>query len=136
VWGRHLADPLSTVWYGVRTTFEEFHRLPAHGRLHLTAFYFLLGGAVATVGVLRRLPWAYGLYVIVAILMPLSYPGTAGDGEPLESIPRYLLVLFPLAMWLAMWLDGHPRLRLPLLLVSALAMVFYTVKFTTWHWVA
>jgi mannosyltransferase PIG-V len=134
IWGRHLSDPLATVWYGVRTTFDEYRHLPAHGRLHLTTFYFLLAGLLATVGVLRRLPLAYGLYAIVAILLPLSYPGATGAGEPLESMPRYILVLFPLGIWLAIWLEEHPRLRRPTLVLSALAMVFYTANFATWRW--
>ncbi len=134
VWGRHLADPLATVSYAVRTTFHEYRGLLSHGRLHFTAFYFLLAGTVATVGVLRRLPYAYGLYAIAAILMPLSYPGTGGSGEPLESLPRYLLVLFPLGIWLAAWLEEHPRLRRPVLVLSALLMVFYTANFSTWRW--
>jgi len=131
VWTRQLTDPLSTLWYGVHSTFEEFRHLTAHGRLHLRSFYFLAAAAVATVGVLRRLPLAYGLYVIAAIVMPLSYPSRE---EPLQSMPRYLLVLFPLAIWLAWWLDGHPRLRRPTLAVSALLMIFYAANFATWRW--
>jgi len=131
VWTRQLTDPLSTLWYGVHTTFEEFRHLLAHGRLHLRSFYFLAAGAVATVGVLRRLPLPYGLYVVAAIVMPLFYPSKE---EPLQSMPRYLLVLFPLAIWLAWWLEEHPRLRRPTLVVSALLMLFYAANFSTWRW--
>ena len=131
VWGRHLTDPLSAVWYGARTTFDEYRGLLSHHRLHITSSYFLLGALLATVGVLRRLPLAYGLYVIAAILMPLSYPGPV---EPLQSVPRYLLVLFPLGIWFAAWLDEHPRLMPPALIISALLMVFFTANFATWHW--
>jgi len=86
-----------------------------------------------TVGVLRRLPLAYGAYVIAALALPLSYPVTP---QPLMSIPRYLLVLFPLAMWLAAWLAERPHLQRPALVVSALLMVFSWRSFSTWHWVA
>ena len=61
---------------------------------------------------LRRLPLAYGAYVIAALALPLSYPVTA---QPLMSLPRFLVVLFPLSMWLAAWLAAHPRAQRPAL---------------------
>ncbi len=66
---------------------------------------FLLAALVAVVGVLRRLPLAYGAYVIAALALPLSYPVRA---QPLMSLPRFLVVLFPLGIWLAAWLAEHP----------------------------
>jgi hypothetical protein len=63
--------------------------------------------------------------------MPLFYPANA---EPLESMPRYLLVVFPLFIWLAVWLERHPRLRLHALAISALLMMFFTASFSTWRW--
>jgi len=131
VWARHLSDPLATLWYGIHTILEEFRHLPAQGRLHVRPAYFLLAGLLAAVGVLKRLPLSYGLYVLAAIALPLSDPSVE---EPLESMPRYLLVLFPLAIWFAWWLEEHTRLRRPALILSALAMLFYTANFATWRW--
>ena len=59
---------------------------------------------------LRRLPLAYGAYVLAALALPLSYPVSA---QPLMSLPRFLLVLFPLGIWLAAWLVERPRLAAP-----------------------
>jgi len=129
--GRHLTDPLSALWYGASHTVDELRRLPSTHRLHLRSFYFVAAGILATAGALRRLPIAYGLYAVAAILMPLCYPAGA---EPLESMPRYLLVLFPLFIWLAMWLERRPRLRIAVFAVSALLMLFYTATFSTWRW--
>jgi hypothetical protein len=131
VWHRHLTDPLSPLWYGLTHAFREVRQLPSTHRLHLRSFYFVAAGMIATVGVLRRLPLAYGLYALAAIAMPLFYPANA---EPLESMPRYLLVVFPLFIWLAVWLERHPRLRLPALAISALLMMFFTASFSTWRW--
>ena len=61
---------------------------------------FLVFALVALVGVVRRLPLAYSAYAGVALLMTLSYPV---DGQPLMSLPRYIAVLFPFQMWLALW---------------------------------
>ena len=53
---------------------------------------------------LRRLPAAYGAYVVAALALPLSYP--VGP-QPLMSLPRFVAVLFPLAIWLALWMTGR-----------------------------
>jgi hypothetical protein len=74
--------------------------------LNLVLFGFLVFALVGFVGVLRRLPGAYGAYVGVALLTTLSYPSTV---QPLESFPRYMVVLFPLQMWFALWCDERGR---------------------------
>ena len=84
-------------------------------------------------GVLRLLPLAYGVYVLAALALPLSYPVAS---QPLMSLPRFLVVLFPLSIWLAAWLAEHPRARAPALVVSALLMAVFVAQFATWHWVA
>ena len=58
----------------------------------------------AVVGVLRRLPAAYGAYLVAALALPLSYPVAP---QPLMSLPRFVAVLFPLAIWLALWMTGR-----------------------------
>ena len=68
---------------------------------------FLRRGLVALVGVARRLPIAYAAYVGCALLLPLSAPAIGG-GEPLMSLPRFLGVLFPLAMWMGWWVSRSP----------------------------
>jgi hypothetical protein len=100
---------------------------------NLMLFAFLLAAVPAIVGVARTLPRAYCVYVIAALAVPLSYPVSA---QPLMSLPRFLLVLFPLNIWFAGWLAARPRLRRPALAVSALLMMFFVAQFATWHWVA
>ena len=101
---------------------------------NLLLFAFLLAAIPITVGVLRMLPVAYGAYVLVALALPLSYPVAP---QPLMSLPRFLLVLFPLNMWLAVRLARRPKaLTWGLLIASAVAMMFFAGEFSTWHWVA
>jgi hypothetical protein len=83
--------------------------------------------------VLRTLPFAYGAYLITALALPLSYPVTT---QPLMSLPRFLVVLFPLPMWLAAWLSAHRRARAPALICSVALLAFCSAQFATWHWVA
>jgi hypothetical protein len=101
---------------------------------NLLLFVFLLMAIVALVGVLRLLPAAYGLYVLAALALPLSYPVAP---QPLMSLPRFLVVLFPLSMWLAVALSTRPRvLTRAVLVLSGLALAFFAGEFSTWHWVA
>ncbi len=119
IWGRQFVGPVVSLW--------DTFRHP-----HATTFVFLLAAIPAVVGVLRRLPLAYGLYVLAAIAVAISYPTKGLD--PLTSLPRYLVVLFPMGMWLAAWLTEHPRLRMPVLVLFALAMAVFVARFATWHW--
>ena len=149
-WDRHLTVPFAGVWDGLRAAFDGARQLLSFQHRHvyfpfaegspsvnaghnLLDFAFLAAAVPATVGVLRRLPLAYGAYVIAAVALPLSEPVTS---EPLMSLPRYLVVLFPLAIWLGAWLAERPRLQRPALVLSGLAMAVLAAQFATWHWVA
>jgi hypothetical protein len=97
-------------------------------------FGFLVAAVPAVIGMLRRLPPAYGAYVLAALALPLSYP--VGP-QPLMSLPRFLAVLFPLFMWLGAWLaEGGRARRVGVLGPSAAGLVAVTAVFATWHWVA
>ncbi len=151
VWNRHFAGPFGGMWTGTKAAFEGLRQLLSFQRRHiyypaaggspfidaghnLLLFAFLLAAIPATIGVLRLLPGAYGAYVLVALALPLSYPVAP---QPLMSLPRFLVVLFPLSMWLAVRLASRPlALRQAVLVCSALAMAFFLGQFATWHWVA
>lgn len=150
VWSRHFVGPYLGIWDGAKAAFDGGRQLLSFQSHHiyfaagtgspsvaaghnLMLFGFLALAAVMTVGVMRRLPFAYGSYVLAALALPLSYPVSS---QPLMSLPRFLLVLFPLSMWSAAWLVEHPRAQRPLLGLSAALMVFFLGQFATWHWVA
>jgi hypothetical protein len=150
VWGRHFAGPYVGAWDGVKAAFEGARQLLSFQRQHayfpsgggspfvdaghnLMLIAFLAAAIPALVGVVRRLPLAYGAYVIAALALPLSYPVSS---QPLMSLPRFLVVLFPLGIWLAAWLAEHPRAQRPALACSAVLMAVFVAQFATWHWVA
>jgi hypothetical protein len=150
VWSRHFAGPYVGIWDGLKAAFEGARQLLSFQRHHvyfptgtespfvsaghnLMLFAFLAAAIPAIVGVVRRLPLAYGAYVIAALALPLSYPVSS---QPLMSLPRFLLVLFPLGIWLAAWLSERPRLQRPVLVLSGALMAFFVAQFATWHWVA
>src|SRR3954463_4779190 len=150
VWFRSFAGPFGAVPDGAVAAWDGLRQILSGQRSHVyfteaggdpiaaawhnvELFAFLLLGLVAVVGVWRRLPRAYGAYVVVALALPLSFP--VGP-QPLMSLPRFLVVLFPLFMWLALVLDGRTLPRRAVLVVSTLGLVAFTARYATWHWVA
>jgi Mannosyltransferase (PIG-V) len=151
VWKRDFAGPYGGIWDGAKAAYAGLRQLLSFQGHHvyfpvaggspfidaehnLLLFAFLFAAIPATIGVLRLLPLAYGAYVAAALALPLSYPVAP---QPLMSLPRFLLVLFPLSMWLAVRLAERPRaLSRAVLLTSGLAMMFFAGEFSTWHWVA
>jgi hypothetical protein len=149
VWFRHFAGPFGGVWDGAVAAWDGLRQL-VHGPpppiyftssggdplvvagQNLMLFGFLVAGVVALVGTFRRLPFAYGAYALVALAIPLSYPAIP---QPLMSLPRYEVVLFPLFVWSAWWLR---RRDLTTAGVAALAVLLglFTAEFATWRFVA
>jgi hypothetical protein len=150
VWYRSFAGPFAGVrdgavaaWQGARQLLSGAREpvyfaaaggdplVAARHNLELLAWLGLTFAALG--GVLRRLAPAYGAYVVAALALPLSYP--VGP-QPLMSLPRFVAVLFPLAIWLALWITGHPWRERLVLGAFAAGLAVYTSIFATWHWVA
>jgi hypothetical protein len=149
VWYRHFAGPFGGVWTGAVAAWDGLRQL-MHGPpppvyfskaggdplmvagQNLMLFGFLVLGAVAVVGAFRRLPVAYGGYALAALALPLSYPVSP---QPLASLPRYEVVLFPLFMWGASWLSRH-RLTEAGVGTFAVLLGLFTAEFATWRFVA
>jgi len=148
-WGREFAGPLVGAWDGAVAAFQGVQQLLSGSSetvyfdraggdpmrvaaINLMLFGFLCFGAVAAIGVLRRLPFAYGAYVIAALMLPLSYPV---DPQPLMSLPRFLLVLFPIFMWLAATAEERGA-TIRYAALSALGLGLLTVQFAGWQFIA
>ena len=99
--------------------------------LHL--FAWLVAALVALVGAARCLPAAYTAYAAAALALPLSWP--VGP-QPLMSLPRFLLVVWPLWLWLALWAHRRPGRRRVAMALCAAGLVISTGLFATWHWIA
>jgi hypothetical protein len=70
--------------------------------------------------------------VLPALVIPLLQPS---EVHALMSMPRFVLVLFPLFIVLAKLL--RPRvLRIPWFVVSTTLLVLLTVQFALWYWVS
>lgn len=149
LWYRHLVWPWGGVWQGGVAAFDGIRQL-IHGPpppryfsvaggnaltvagQNLMLFAFLVLGVIACIGVLRRLPFAYGAYVVVALAAALSYPVRS---QPLASLPRYEVVLFPLFIWAASWVRKR-GIAPYTIAVSAVLLGLFTAEFATWRFVA
>jgi len=149
-WFRQFAGPFGAVPGAVRAAWDGVRQLasgqrahvyftPAGGdplyvaRMNLMLLAFLLAAVPALIGAIRRLPLAYWAYAVAGLALPLSYPVVP---QPLMSLPRYELVIFPLWMWWGWWLSRHARARRPALAAGAGMLVVFGAQFATFHWVA
>ena len=148
-WGREFAGPLVGVWDGASAALDGLRQLLSGSTetvyfeqaggdpmrvaaINLMLFGFLCFGLVATVGVLRRLPFAYGAYMVAALMLPLSYPV---EPQPLMSLPRFLLVLFPIFMWLAATAEERGATT-RYVAISAVGLGLLTQQFASWYFIA
>jgi Mannosyltransferase (PIG-V) len=88
----------------------------------LVASVWLIGEAS------RRLPVAYTAYAVCGLAVPLSMPA---GGNALMSLPRFIWVLFPLWIALALWARERDRVR-PVLVLLGTLLAISSALFATW----
>jgi hypothetical protein len=148
-WHRDFAGPFVGVWDGAVAAWDGVRQLASGSRetvyfetaggdpfrvaaINLLLFAFLAFACLAVWGAFRRLPRAYGAYALAALALPLSYP--VGP-QPLMSLPRFLAVLFPLFMWLALVCERR-RWSMQVASASAVGLGLFSAQFAAWQWVA
>ena len=148
-WLREFAGPFVGIWDGALAAWDGARQLLSGSRetvyferaggdpfhvasINLMLFASLVFAAVAVVGSFRRLPLAYGAYALAALALPLSYPV---DPQPLMSLPRFIAVLFPLFIWLALVTEER-RITRYVAAVSALGLGIFTWRFASWEWIS
>jgi hypothetical protein len=148
-WGREFAGPLEGVWEGLVAAVEGARQIASGARnpvffeqaggdpfraagMNLMLLATLAFALVGAVGVLRRLPLAYGIYVVAALMLALSYP--VGP-QPLMSLPRFVVVLFPIFMWLAIVCEER-AITDRVAAASAVGLGLFVTQFAGWNFVA
>jgi hypothetical protein len=148
-WFRELAFPLSGAWDGLVAAFDGLRQLgsgqkevvyfegPAgdpfrHAAINVMLFGSLVFALLALVGIFRRLPLAYGVWVAASLALPLTFPVKP---QPLMSLPRFVVVLFPIFMWLALWAEERGATD-RVVAVSAVGLGLFTAQFASWHWIS
>ncbi len=76
----------------------------------------------------KRLPLAYAAYAAISLAMAVSVP--AGN-DPLKSLPRFTLVMFPLWIALGLWATERRHVR-AVIAVSAPLLALGTFGFVSW----
>ena len=149
LWFHHTTNPFTGAWDGAVAAWDGLRQLlhgpapPVYfnqaggdplqvGGQNLMLFSFLVVGVVACIGALRTLPFAYGAYALVGLALPLADPVIP---QPLSSLPRYVMVLFPMFIWGARLLVRR-RWTTVGIATGAVVLGLFTAEFATWRFVA
>jgi len=152
IWTRHLsaAGPFGGIWDGLRAGWAGMQQLASGSHTHaywpaaegtdplrVAAINLECLGALALFTVLAVVAWRrfgapYGLFSVLSLAIPLSYPS---ERWPLLSLPRFGLVVFPLFMALAA-LGGRPRAHVAIVSISSLFLGVAVTQWALWQWVA
>jgi hypothetical protein len=153
LWRRHLSPfgPFGGIWDGLRAGWAGVEQLASGSHTHaywtavsgidpmkaavenLECLAFLVLFIALTVVVWRRFGAPYGLFAACSLAIPLSLPS---KWWPLQSMPRFGLVIFPFFLGLAALGGGRPRLHGAIVAVSALLLGVAVVQWALWQWVA
>jgi hypothetical protein len=140
-----MTGPLVTIWRGLDDGVVGLATLPA-GRFVVPGlaspftvgsqnliYLIVFGIAIASlIGAWRRLPKLYAIYSALVLIVCVWSPTPE---LPLRSIDRYSLVLFPLWMAAAAWLEERRRVW-PVLCISTSLLIFYCVLAARWVFIA
>ncbi len=147
-WHRYFAAPYVTVWQGAKYGYLGAAHILTDGRLlHPTILLWRssvdtvnVGNFIALVVVAalivlgwRRLGAACNAYAALALLFTLANPENT---EPLVSLPRYMVVVFPLFMALGVCTKDRPRTRALLVGLCLVGLAWLTARFVLFAWVA
>lgn len=119
--------PWENVWLSSALILEGRASVPDVANLVVT----LLFGAMAIM-VWRTMPRALGLYTVLMFLAPLFRMTTT---QPLVSMTRYVLVLFPVFMLFGLW-GKNGWVNRAMVYPSVLLSLYFSAQFWMWGWVA
>jgi hypothetical protein len=145
-WGHQFAGPFGGVARAIIGVPDDVrHVLAGTGRIvapgdpiswrahDLIDLGFLAFAIVGAIGAWRRVPFAYFAYSVALLALDLSFPN---QREPLQSISRHILVIFPVFIGWAMVLNHRPRATRAVLGTSAALLAVFSALWATWVWVA
>lgn len=105
-----------------------------HGQLveeNLIELVFTVIFIFLTIFIWKKLPRLYGVYSVALMFLFLT---RFGSPQPLVSMARYVLEIFPAFLLLAIWSHSAWVNRLVLYL-SLLGLLFLSAQFAIWGWV-
>lgn len=138
--GRHTVDPLTGIWNGLSEAAKSlghvvngtYNQNTIYDHLNIAQVLFVAFAVVGGVGALRLLPAAYGTWVLISLVPTFV---SQSPGFPLFSVSRFIAVLFPIFLWLAVVCE-RKRITPTVVALFAAGMAVFTVQFTLWYFVA
>lgn len=125
-WDRHFAPP----WISIANTIQAIATPPFTSGTanHIIELVFTLAFLILMVVAFRQLRPSYAWYFAASLLMPMC---TAS----LMSMPRFVLVVFPAFMLLALW-GRRPAVNSAIVSFCLPVLGLFTVLFADWYWLA
>ncbi len=122
-WWRSFDYPWNSIYFGLLkiTTGDDL--------LNLAFTLYAVGFLALSVKLLRP---SYTLYMFFGLFAPLS---SRPPYSPLISMPRYVLVLFPIYIAMALLIKNEQTHR-AFLIISTVLLIFLNIRFTNSIWVA
>lgn len=129
-WQRETSFPLATL---VRGTVEAFRWVGQYpGGYHLLDWLIAVPAVLAAAWVVLRTRPVFGAYTVISLAAPLSYVFLP---RPFMSLPRFLLVVFPILWpWAVLGLR-HRGIHDAVVAVSAGLLTLLTVLFVNWYYI-
>ena len=128
-WQRHLSLP----WQGIISTLHVlFTPSPLQALNFLDITLTLIPLIVLALG-WKHLPLHYSLFALAMAIFSLSYPYI--PLEPLSAAPRYMMVIFPIIVILALW-GKRPRLDRVIVACSLPLFAVNVILFISHYWIA
>jgi len=130
-WHRHFSPPWTTLYLIWRAFFQATSSVHLWGES--VAFVFTLIPLLILGFGWTRIPLHYALFSLVLVALALSFP--IETDSPLLSQPRYLLMLFPVAVIPALW-GKNRRFHQGFLAISTGCFLLFAILFVCGLWVA
>lgn len=127
-WERHLVDPITSLvnTYQLIFTFSPTGEPSSRMATEILAMAVILASVVI---LLVKKWWAEATYVAVTAI-------ALGTSTMYHSVPRTIVVLFPLWMLLGLWLTRYRWLRWVYVLVGVPSLVLVAIRFTQEQWIS
>jgi hypothetical protein len=130
-WHRHFELPWVGFIQAVSQTYPPGG--PNYSASNFPDVIFTLIPLIMLVVGWKRLPLHYTLFGVAVAVFSLSFPSLTQ--EPLTSVPRYLIIIFPMFIIFALW-SKFPRFDRLYLTTSVALFALNVILFTSHRWVA
>ncbi len=139
LFGRQTVDPFTGTWHGLREAGRALGRMVSGPYREVTSDHldvvevgFVALALAGGIGALRKLPVAYGSWVLVSLVpVFVSQP----PDNPFWSSPRFIAVLFPIFLWLAIACERREATTTVVALFAA-GLSIFTGTFALWAFVS